>query len=239
MARKLSISKSNYFKIGGLFVLPEKESEWKTTYGEDGYQKLFEFIGTNSIALVQRSPDYKKQRWFDRFKQEPNVEALQKVLTSEEKTKIGKGERTLFEMSANVFYELLNDIHEGEDLNSLLSKRPWVEILLKFYGENLYDSNDKYIRSVDPTWYEPTKFFIEDVPELIRGYEEFLKFSKSKKSSERELCDKIESKLDVSNVRDDFRKYNDYFKWMEESVEKTLSPEFRISYLKACADPYL
>jgi len=126
MARKLSISKSNYFKLGGLFALIEKESEWKTTYGEDGYQKLFEFIGTNSFALVQRSPDYKKQVWFDRFKQDPNVEGLQKVLSSEKKTEIGKGERTLFEMSANVFYELLNDIQEGEDLNSLLSKRPWV-----------------------------------------------------------------------------------------------------------------
>ena len=72
-----------------------------------------------------------------------------------------------------------------------------------------------------------------------KGYEEFLELSKSKKYSERELCDKIESKLDVSNVRDDFRKYNDYFKYMEEYVGQTLSPKFRISYLKACADPYL
>jgi len=239
MARKLSISKDNYFKLGGLYALIEKESEWKTTYGEDGYQKLFEFIATNSFVLARRTPDYKKQFWFDRFKQDPNVEGLQKVLSSIKKTEIGKGERTLFELSANVFYELLKDIQEGEDLNSLLSKRPWVEILFKFYGENLYDSYDKYIRSVDLRWYKPTKSFIEDSPELIRGYEEFINFSKSKKYSERELCDKIESKLNVSNVRDDFRKYNDYFKYMEEIVGQTLSPKFRISYLKACADPYL
>lgn len=237
MARKLSISKSNYFKIGGLFALATKESDWKTTYGEDGYQKLFEFIGTNSFALVQRSPDYKKQRWFDRFKQEPNAEALQKVLTSEKKTEIGKGERTSLEMSANVFYEILNDIHEGEDLNSLLSKRPWIEVLLKFYGENFYDSYDKYIRSVDPTWYEPTREFISEVSLLIEGYGTYL--DEIKENPKRKVCENIEKELKVSNIRQDYDTYDKYFSELEDYVNIKYNKNFRISYLEACAKAWV
>ena len=237
MARKLSISKSNYFKIGGLFALTEKESEWKTTYGEDGYQKLFEFIATNSFVLARRTPDYKKQFWFDRFKQDPNVEGLQKVLSSIKKTEIGKGERTLFELSANVFYELLKDIQEGEDLNSLLSKRPWVEILFKFYGENLYDSYDKYIRSVDPTWYEPTKEFISEVLLRIEGYGTYL--DEIKEKTKRKACKNIEKELKVSNVRQDYDAYDNYFTDLENYVNIKYNKDFRVNYLKACAKPWI
>ena len=239
MARKLSISKDNYFKLGGLYASAGKDVEWIKSYGKDGYKKIIMFIGFECYLLVKGTPDFRKEEWFDKFKKNPRKENLQNVIQDETTTKVGKGQYILYELSAHVFYGLLNDIHNGKNLKDLLEESPWADILLRFYEDHMSDSYMKYISNTDPTLYEPTKSFIKDVPELIKGYEEFLKFSKSKKYSERELCSKIESKLDVSNVRDDFRKYNDYFKWMEEYVGQTLSPKFRISYLRACADPYL
>jgi len=239
MARKLSISKDNYFKLGGLFPSVGKDVEWIKSYGKDGYQKMWEFIGFECYLLVKGTPDFRKEEWFDKFKDNPRKENLLNVIQDEKKTKVGKGLFIINELSAHVFYQLLQDIYNGKDLKDLIDESPWTGTLIQFYGNHRYDLYEKFIKTVDPTWFKPTKPFIEDVSGLIRGYEEFLKLSKRKKYSERELCNKIESKLDVSNVRDDFRKYNDYFKYMEEYVGQTLSPKFRISYLKACADPYL
>ena len=239
MARKLSISKTNYFKIGGLYASAGKDVEWIKSYGKDGYKKIIMFISAECYFLVKGTPDFKKEKWFDQFKKNPLKENLQNVIQDETTTKVGKGQYILYELSSHVFYELLHDVYNGKNLKDLLEESPWADILLRFYEDHMSDSYMKYLRNIDPTWFEPTQSFNYDVPELIKGYEEFLRLSKRKKYSERELCNKIESKLDVSNVRDDFRRYNKHFKYMEEYVGQTLSPKFRISYLKACADPYL
>jgi len=72
---------------------------------------------------------------------------------------------------------------------------------------------------------------------LIEGYGTYL--DEIKEKTKRKVCENIEKELKLSNVRQDYDGYDNYFTDLENYVNIKYNKDFRVSYLKACAKPWI
>jgi len=239
MARQLTVNKSNYFITGGMYALGNGEDIIVKMLGKKGIKKLFSFLGGKIYGSVIRSSDFKKNKWFTRFQDNPSQDNLKNILNSKHLTKVEKGEYTINQLSAQVFFEVLSKIESGQSLDDIMKENRWVKVLYEFYGLEMPDYMAKYLWTFNPSWLEVSDGFADDIILLIEGYEYYLLHRG--KRSDRQLCGHIEEKVikKVLNVRQDFHQYERFFEEMGSAVDITIDNEFKITYLKLCADPYL
>ena len=213
MARQLTVNKSNFYITGGMYALGNGEDIIVKMLGNKGIKELFSFLAGKIHGSVKRSSDYKKNKWFTGFQDNPSQDNLKKILHSKRLTKVEKGEYTINQLSAQVFFEVLSKIESGQNLDDIMKENRWVKVLYEFYGL--------------------------DVILLIQGYEYYLLHRG--KRSDRQLCEHIETEVikKVLNVRQDFHQYERFFEEMGSAVDTTIDNDFKITYLKLCSDPYL
>ena len=207
--------------------------------GNKGNKKLFSFLGGKIYARIVRSSDFMKNKWFTKFQGNPSQDNLKKILHYKRLTKVEKGEYTINLLSAHVFFEVITKIGGGYSLDDLMKENRWLEVLYEFYLLEMPNYLEKYLWLFKPTWLDASDGFADDVILLIEGYEYYLLHRR--KRSNRQLCEHIEAKVikKVLNVRQAFHQYERFFEEMGSAVGTTIDNEFKIIYLKLCADPYL
>ena len=239
MARPLTVNKSNYFIFGGQYALANDEFINNTFLGDERVKKLTSFVIQKIADKISKTQDLKKYLWFLSFKSKPDIEKLKDIVNTKKISKINKGERLLTQLSSLVFWNAICEIKEGKDVQDLF-KHKWFEVLYKFYEKEMLDYQEKYTELLNPEWLDISDGFKKDVSLLIKGYEYYIQHKDGEKS-ERQLCEHIEAVEinKVLNVRQYFHQYDRFFEEMGSAVDTTIDNEFKITYLKLCADPYL
>ena len=239
MARPLTVNKSNYFIFGGQYATANDEFINNTFLGDEKVKKFRFFVIQKITDKISKTQDLKKYFWFLSFKSKPNIENLKNIINTKKTSKINKGEILLAQLSSQVFWEAIHEIKEGKDVQDIF-KHKWFEVLYKFYEKEMPDYIEKNTEFLNPEWLDISDGFTEDVSLLIKGYEYYIQHKDGEKS-ERQLCEHIEAVEinKVLNVRQYFHQYDRFFEEMGSAVDTTIDNEFKITYLKLCADPYL
>jgi len=235
MARKQKISKSNYFILGGPFAM----SKYSNYFGDLRDKKLIDFMVQELINKISKRPETKKHLWHTHFKNTPTSENLKTLLIHEKQTKINHGTFILYELFAIEFYNIINKIKSGADINKIFEDE-WLDVIYNFYADELANKSNSLEWLFDPDSIEVSDTFKNEVPKLIEGYLYYLNHI-TEDGSERKLCEYIENSVIkiTLNVRQEIYNYNLYFDKMGNHINTILDNQFRISYLNCCAEPYL
>jgi len=239
LTRPLTINKSNYFIFGGLYALTNDEIINNILLDDERVEKLNSFVVQKIVDKISNSQDLKKYLWFLSFKSKPDIENLKEIINTKKTSKINKGEILLAQLSSQVFWDAIQDIKQGKDVQDLF-KNKWFEVLFEFYDKEMPNYREKYTELLNPDWLDISDGFIEDVSLLIKGYEYYIQHKDGKKS-ERKLCEHIEEVVinKVLNVRQDYHVYEGFFDEMGSAIGSPIDNKFKLFYLKSCYDPYL
>ena len=207
--------------------------------GDERVEKLWFFAVQKIVDKISKTQDLENYLWFISFKSKPDIEKLKDIVNTKKISKINKGEILLAQLSSHVFWHAIHEIKEGKDVQDIFM-HTWFEVLYKFYEKEMLDYQEKYTELLNPEWLDISDGFKKDVSLLIKGYEYYIQHKDGEKS-ERQLCEHIEA-VEINrvlNVRQYFHQYDRFFEEMGSAVDTTIDNEFKITYLKLCADPYL
>jgi len=232
MARKLSISKSNYFKINCLNTL-----DLFDTKDQEKYTKVLLFFTDVIFSLLEKDKNFLETNFFRNFIEDPKVEDLKNKEKDKTHISIKNGEYQILKLSTILFYYTIGKLIKGDSINKIYKDEPSREIIYNYYQEHFQYKILDYLNPLMPILRQPTKEFISEVLLLIEGYGTYL--DEIKEKTKRKVCENIEKELKLSNVRQDYDGYDNYFTDLENYVNIKYNKDFRVSYLKACAKPWI
>jgi hypothetical protein len=239
MARKLSVTKSNYYIVGGQFASYKMIMEDKVFSDDKSVEKFAAFVFSKIFTILSKSEDLKKHRWFSLFKSNPNVNKLFEIFNTQKTQKNNRGEVLLTKISSQIFWNAIHEIKNGKMVEEVF-KNKWFNVLYEFYEKEMPNYLEKYEEVLNPEWLKISNGFKEEVSLLLKGYDYYL-INHENGMSERKLCEYIEDKVikRILNVRQDYQVYERFFDEMGSAIGAPIDNKFKLAYLKSCYDPYL
>ncbi len=239
MARKLTVTKSNYYIVGGQFASFKIIMEDKVSSDDKSEEKFASFVFSKIFTILSKSEDVKKHIWFSHFKSNPDVNNLFKIFNTQKTQKKNRGEVLLTEISSQIFWNAIHEIKNGKKVEEVF-KNKWFNVLYEFYEKEMPNYLDKYEQVLDPEWLKISDGFKEEVSLLLKGYDYYL-INHENGMSERKLCEYIEDKVikSILNVRIDYQLYERFFSEMCSAIGTPINNNFKLTYLRSCYNAFL
>ena len=239
MARKLTVTKSNYYIVGGQFASYKIIMEDKVFSDDKSEEKFATFVFSKIFTILSKSEDLKKHIWFSHFKSNPDVNNLFKIFNTQKTQKKNRGEVLLTEISSQIFWNAIHEIKNGKKVEEVF-KNKWFNVLYEFYEKEMPNYFEKYEQVLDPEWLKISDGFKEEVSLLLKGYDYYL-INHENGMSERKLCEYIEDKVikRILNVRIDYQLYERFFSEMCSAIGTPINNNFKLTYLRSCYNAFL
>ena len=239
MARKLTVTKSNYYIVGGQFASFKIIMEDKVSSDDKSEEKFASFVFSKIFTILSKSEDLKKHIWFSHFKSNPDVNNLFKIFNTQKTQKKNRGEVLLTEISSQIFWNAIHEIKNGKKVEEVF-KNKWFNVLYEFYEKEMPNYLEKYEQVLDPEWLKISDGFKEEVSLLLKGYDYYL-INHENGMSERKLCEYIEDKVikSILNVRIDYQLYERFFSEMCSAIGTPINNNFKLTYLRSCYNAFL
>jgi len=239
MARKLSVTKSNYYIVGGQFASYKMIMEDKVFSDHKSEEKFAAFVFSKIFTILSKSEDLKKHRWFSLFKSNPNVNKLFEIFNTQKTQKNNRGEVLLTKISSQIFWNAIHEIKNGKMVEEVF-KNKWFNVLYEFYEKEMPNYLEKYEEVLNPEWLKISNGFKEEVSLLLKGYDYYL-INHENGMSERKLCEYIEDKVikRIVNVRIDYQLYERFFSEMGSAMGTPINNNFKLTYLRSCYNTFL
>ena len=239
MARKLTVTKSNYYIVGGQFASYKIIMEDKVFSDDKSEEKFASFVFSKIFTILSKSEDLKKHIWFSHFKSNPDVNNLFKIFNTQKTQKKNRGEVLLTEISSQIFWNAIHEIKNGKKVEEVF-KNKWFNVLYEFYEKEMPNYLEKYEQVLDPEWLKISDGFKEEVSLLLKGYDYYL-INHENGMSERKLCEYIEDKVikSILNVRIDYQLYERFFSEMCSAIGTPINNNFKLTYLRSCYNAFL
>lgn len=239
MARKLTVTKSNYYIVGGQFASYKIIMEDKVSSDDKSEEKFATFVFSKIFTILSKSEDLKRHIWFSHFKSNPDVNNLFKIFNTQKTQKKNRGEVLLTEISSQIFWNAIHEIKNGKKVEEVF-KNKWFNVLYEFYEKEMPNYLEKYEQVLDPEWLKISDGFKEEVSLLLKGYDYYL-INHENGMSERKLCEYIEDKVikSILNVRIDYQLYERFFSEMCSAIGTPINNNFKLTYLRSCYNAFL